>query len=267
MSSIHPTAIIEPGAQIGDNVSIGAYCFVGAEVELGDGVDLKSHAVVARRTRIGPNTHIFPFASVGHQPQDLKFAGESSELVIGANTVIREHATLNPGTAGGGLITRVGNNCLIMVGAHVAHDCQIGNHAILTNNATLGGHVNVAEHAIIGGMSAVHQFVRIGAHAMVGGMTGVENDVIPYGSVVGNRAYLSGLNIVGLKRRGFSRDDIHRLRNAYRLLFAQEGTQQERMDDVAELFADSAVVMDIIAFMRADSSRAMCQPKLGSATA
>ncbi len=267
MSSIHPTAIIEPGAQIGDNVSIGAYCFVGAEVELGDGVDLKSHAVVARRTRIGPNTHIFPFASVGHQPQDLKFAGESSELVIGANTVIREHATLNPGTAGGGLITRVGNNCLIMVGAHVAHDCQIGNHVILTNNATLGGHVNVAEHAIIGGMSAVHQFVRIGAHAMVGGMTGVENDVIPYGSVVGNRAYLSGLNIVGLKRRGFSRDDIHRLRNAYRLLFAQEGTQQERMDDVAELFADSAVVMDIIAFMRADSSRAMCQPKLGSATA
>ena len=267
MSSIHPTAIIEPGAQIGDNVSIGAYCFVGAEVELGDGVDLKSHAVVARRTRIGPNTHIFPFASVGHQPQDLKFAGESSELVIGANTVIREHATLNPGTAGGGLITRVGNNCLIMVGAHVAHDCQIGNHVILTNNATLGGHVNVAEHAIIGGMSAVHQFVRIGAHAMVGGMTGVENDVIPYGSVVGNRAYLSGLNIVGLKRRGFSRDDIHRLRNAYRLLFAQEGTQQERMDNVAELFADSAVVMDIIAFMRADSSRAMCQPKLGSATA
>jgi UDP-N-acetylglucosamine acyltransferase len=267
MPSIHPTAIIESGASIGEDVSIGAYCFVGAEVELADGVDLKSHVVVARRTRIGPNTHIYPFASVGHQPQDLKFAGESSELVIGANTVIREHATLNPGTKGGGLVTRVGNNCLVMVGAHVAHDCQIGNHVILTNNATLGGHVSVAEHAIIGGMSAVHQFVRIGAHAMVGGMTGVENDVIPYGSVVGNRAYLSGLNIVGLKRRGFSRDNIHQLRNAYRLLFAQEGTQQERMDDVAELFADSRVVMDIIAFMRTDSSRAVCQPKSGSATA
>jgi len=265
VSTIHPSAIVESGAKIGEGASIGPYCWIGSNVELADGVDLRSHVVVAGRTRIGPNTHVFPFASVGHQPQDLKFTGEDSELVIGANTVIREHATLNPGTRGGGLVTRVGNNCVIMVGAHVAHDCQLGNHVILVNNATLGGHVTMGDFAIVGGMSAVHQFVRIGMHAMVGGMSGVENDVIPYGSAIGNRAFLSGLNIVGLKRRGFGREKIHQLRNAYRLLFAEEGTLQERIDDVAQLFADNAVVMDIVEFMRVDTSRAVCQPKIDRA--
>ena len=261
MSSIHSTAIIEDGAAIGDDVTIGPYCVVGSNVELEDGVELKSHAIVVGHTRIGPNTHVFPFASIGHQPQDLKFAGEPSELEIGANCVIREHATLNPGTKGGGMVTRLGNNCVVMIGAHVAHDCQIGNHVILVNNATLGGHVSIADYAIVGGMSGVHQFVRIGAHAMIGGMSGVENDVIPYGSVMGNRAYLSGLNIVGLKRRGFARDQIQQLRNAYRLLFAEEGTLQERIDDVAELFVDNDAVMAIVNFMQADSSRSVCQPK------
>ena len=261
MSSIHSTAIIEDGAAIGDDVTIGPYCVVGSNVELEDGVELKSHAIVVGRTRIGPNTHVFPYASVGHQPQDLKFAGEPSKLEIGANCVIREHATLNPGTKGGCMVTRLGNNCVVMIGAHVAHDCQIGNHVILVNNATLGGHVSIADYAIVGGMSGVHQFVRIGAHAMIGGMSGVESDVIPYGSVMGNRAYLSGLNIVGLKRRGFARDQIQQLRNAYRLLFAEEGTLQERIDDVAELFVDNDAVMAIVNFMQADSSRSVCQPK------
>jgi UDP-N-acetylglucosamine acyltransferase len=265
MGEIHPTALIEEGARLGEDVAVGPYCCVGAGVEISDGVRLHSHVVVTGRTSIGPNTRIFPFASIGHQPQDLKYAGEESELIIGANNIIREHVTMNPGTRGGGMVTRVGNNCLFMVGAHVAHDCVIDDHAILVNNATLGGHVEVGAYAIIGGLSAVHQFVRIGAHAMVGGMSGVEHDVIPYGSVVGNRAYLSGLNIVGVKRRGFSRDDIHTLRNAYRLLFAQEGTMQERLDDVAEMFADSEMVMDIVDFMRTDSSRAVCQPKLDRA--
>ena len=265
MSEHHPTALIEQGARLGEDVSIGPYCCVGSDVELGPGVRLHSHVVLAGRTSIGPNTTIFPFASVGHQPQDLKYAGEDSELIVGANNIIREHVTMNPGTEGGGMVTRVGNNCLFMVGAHVAHDCVIGDHVILVNNATLGGHVVIGDYAIVGGLSAVHQFVRIGAHAMVGGMSGVENDVIPYGSVVGNRAYLSGLNIVGIKRRGFSREEIHTLRNAYRLLFAQEGTMQERLDDVAEMFADNEVVMDIVTFMRADSSRSVCQPKLDRA--
>lgn len=261
MTEIHPTAIIEQTARLGDGVVVGPYCCVGAAVELGDGVRLRSHVVVDGQTTIGPNTHVFPFASIGHPPQDLKYKGEESELVIGANNVIREHVTMNPGTAGGGLTTRIGNNCLFMVGAHVAHDCDVGNHVILANNATLGGHVAVADYAILGGLSAVHQYCRIGRHAMIGGMSGVENDVIPYGSVTGNRARLDGLNIVGLRRRGFSRSDVAELRKAYRLLFAQEGTMAERLDDVAEMYKDNDAVMEIVGFIRSESSRAICQPK------
>ncbi len=265
MTEIHPMAVVEDGARIGDNVAIGPYCTVGAEAELGDGTVLMSHVVVNGRTTIGANTKVFPFASIGLPPQDLKYKGEPSRLEIGCNNIIREHVTMNPGTEGGGMLTSIGNNCLFMVGAHVAHDCWIGDHAILVNNATLGGHVKVDEWAIIGGLSAVHQFVRIGRHAMVGGMTGVENDVIPYGSVMGNRARLQGLNIIGLKRRNFSRDVIHALRNAYRLLFAQEGTMSERLDDVSELLHDNEPVMEIVEFIRVDSSRSICQPSLEDA--
>ena len=221
--------------------------------------------VLDGRTTIGANCRIYPFASIGHCPQDLKYSGEPSRLEIGANNVIREHVTINPGTKGGGMLTRVGNNCLFMVGAHVAHDCVIEDNAILVNNATLGGHVRVGEWGIIGGLSAVHQFVRIGKHSMIGGMSGIEHDVIPYGSVIGNRAKLSGLNIVGLKRRGFSREEIHDLRKAYRLIFALEGTLAERLDDVAEDFGQNEPVMEIVDFIRADSARAICQPALEDA--
>ncbi len=265
MNTIHPTSVIEDGAKIGDNVSIGPYSTVGPDVTLDDGVTLLSHVVVAGKTTIGANTKVFPFASIGHQPQDLKYKGEASELVIGCNNVIREHVTMNPGTEGGGMKTQVGNNCLFMVGSHVAHDCMIGDHVILVNNATLGGHVSIDEWAIIGGLSAVHQFVRIGRHAMIGGMSGVEKDVIPYGSITGNRARLHGLNVVGLKRRNFSRDTIHALRNAYRLLFAPEGTMAERLEDVAELMKDVEPVMEIVDFIRADTSRSICQPSMEDA--
>jgi len=265
MSDIHPTAIIEDGAEIGDSVTIGPYCIIGPKVRLDDGVTLMPHVVINGDTAIGANTRIFPFASIGHQPQDLKYKGEPSRLEIGCNNVIREHVTMNPGTEGGGMLTKIGNNCLFMVGAHVAHDCQISDHVIMVNNATLGGHVRIDEWAIVGGLSAVHQFVRIGRHAMIGGMSGIENDVIPYGSVIGNRARLQGLNIVGLKRRNFSRDVIHALRNAYRLLFAPEGTMAERLDDVAESMHDNEPVMEIVNFIRADSSRAICQPNLDDA--
>ena len=261
MTEIHATAIIEEGARLGEGAVVGPYCCVGGTVELGDGVRLHSHVVVAGKTTIGPNTHVFPFASIGHPPQDLKYKGEESELVIGANNIIREHATMNPGTAGGGMITRIGNNCLFMVGAHVAHDCNIANHVILANSATLAGHVAIDDYAILGGLSAVHQFCRIGRHAMIGGMSGVENDVIPYGSVTGNRARLDGLNIVGLRRRGFSRSEVAAMRKAYRLLFAHEGTMAERLEDVAEMYKDNNAVMDIVGFIRSDSSRAICQPK------
>ena len=265
MADIHPTAIVEDGARMGDNVAIGPYCVVGPEVELDDGVTLLSHVVVGGRTSIGSNTRIFPFASIGLPPQDLKYKGEASRLEIGCNNIIREQVTMNPGTEGGGMVTRIGNNCLFMVSSHVAHDCQIGDHVILVNNATMGGHVVIGEWAILGGLSAVHQFVRVGRHSMVGGMSGVENDIIPYGSVMGNRARLSGLNVVGLKRRGFSREVIHALRNAYRLLFAPEGTMTERLNDLAELMPDIEPVMEIIEFIRADSSRSICQPQLDDA--
>ncbi|HLF58893.1 MAG TPA: acyl-ACP--UDP-N-acetylglucosamine O-acyltransferase [Alphaproteobacteria bacterium] len=265
MANIHPTAIVEPGASIGADVVIGPYCCIGSEVELGDRVRLHSHIVVTGRTKVGADTQIYPFASIGHPPQDLKYKGEPSALEIGRNNVIREHVTMNPGTEGGGMVTRVGDECLFMVGCHVAHDCRIGHHVILANNATLGGHVAIGDYAILGGLSAVHQFVRIGPHAMIGGMSGVEQDVIPYGSVMGDRARLSGLNIIGLKRRGFSRDNIHALRTAYRLLFAQEGAITERLDDVTEMFAGNETVMEIVSFMRAESARGVCQPKSGNA--
>ncbi len=260
MAQIHPTAIVEPGARLDDTVAIGPYCHVGGDVALADGVTLHAHVVVAGRTTIGANTRIFPFASIGHQPQDLKYAGEASQLVIGRDNVIREHVTMNPGTTGGGMVTRVGDRCLFMVGAHVAHDCQVGDNVVMANNATLAGHVVVADYAILGGLSAVHQFVRIGQNAMIGGMSGVERDVIPYGSVMGDRARLSGVNIVGMQRRGFSREEIQALRNAFQLLFADAGTLSERVDEVAERFAEFRPVRDIIDFIRADSSRAICQP-------
>lgn len=262
-ATIHQTAIIDPAAVIGEGVIIGPYCVVGAEVKLGDGVRLHSHVVVDGRTEIGEETEIFPFASIGTQPQDLKYNGEPSKLIIGRKNRIREHVTMNPGTEGGGMETRVGDNGLFMVGVHVAHDCIVGNNVIMANNATLAGHVIVEDFAIIGGLSAVHQFVRIGKHAMVGGMSGVENDVIPYGSVMGDRARLSGLNIVGLKRRGFNKDDVHHLRRAYRMLFADEGTMGERVQDVAKLFDGNSGVMEIVEFMAASSSRGITQPKSG----
>ncbi len=261
MSNIHPTAIIEKGAKITGTAKVGAFCVVGSEVTLEEGVELISHVSIGGPTSIGENTKIFPFASIGHIPQDLKYKGEKSRLVIGKNNIIREHVTMNPGTQGGGMLTQVGDNCLFMVGAHVAHDCRIGNNVIMANNATLGGHVFVDDYAIIGGLAAVHQFVRIGKHAIVGGMSGVENDVIPYGSVIGERASLAGLNLVGLKRRNFDRETIHALRNAYKMLFeADSGTLFERSAKVQEAFNKVAPVQEIIDFMEDKGARSLCTP-------
>ena len=258
---IHPSAIIEDGARLGADVTVGPFSVVGAHVELGDGVALDSHVVVTGRTTIGARTRIFPFASIGHQPQDLKYKGEPSTLTVGTDCMIREHVTINPGTEGGGMETVVGNHCLLMAGAHVAHDCRLGDHVIMANCGTLAGHVEVGPFAFVGGLSAVHQFVRIGTGAMIGGMSGVESDVIPYGLVMGNRAHLSGLNIVGLKRRGFTREQIQSLRSAYRLLFAPEGTLQERLTDVAESFAGNEAVAMILQFMQAETQRSFCTPR------
>ena len=261
MSRIHATAIVAPGAVLAESVVIGPYCIVGENVTLDARVTLRAHAVVDGDTTIGEGTRIFPFASIGLEPQDLKYRGERSKLVVGRNNTIREHVTMNPGTEGGGMVTRVGDDCLFMVGAHVAHDCQIGDHVIMANNATLAGHVVVEEYAVLGGLCAVHQHVRIGKHAMIGGMSGVERDVIPYGQVMGDRARLCGLNIIGMQRRGFSREDIQGLRNAYQFLFSSDGTLSDRVSETAERFSGIGPVDDIIEFIRADSNRAICQPK------
>ena len=261
MVEIHESSVVEASAKLGAGVLVGPFCLIGKDVVLEDGVKLLSHVVVIGRTRIGRNKEIYPFASIGHRPQDMKYKGEPSRLEIGNNNMIREYVTMQPGTEGGGMVTKVSDNCLFMAGAHVAHDCIIGTNVIMANNATLAGHVKVDDHAIIGGLAAVHQFCRIGHHAMIGGMSGVEHDVIPYGSVMGDRARLSGLNIVGMKRRGISRDDIHTLRTAYRLLFAEEGTMAERVEDVVQVHGGNPLVMDIVAFIRDESTRAICHPR------
>ena len=261
MNEIHPTSIIENGAEIGEDAKIGPFCCIGPNVKIGARVELKSHVVLGGRTEIGDDCKVFPFASIGLQPQDLKFGGEKSTLSIGDRNIVREYVTMKPGTEGGGLATEIGNDNLFMVGAHVAHDCTVGSNVVIANNATLAGHVIVEDYAIIGGLAAIHQFCRIGRHAMVGGMSGVENDIIPYGSVMGGRAWLSGLNLIGLKRRGFSKDEIQSLRLAYRQLFADEGLLSERIEDVADQFPDVDAVREIVEFMRAESQRGLTQPK------
>lgn len=260
MPDIHPSAIVHPKAEIADAVEIGPYCTVGAKAKLHEGVRLISHVVIEGNTEVGAHSQVHPFAVLGHPPQHLAYKGEDVRLSIGKNTVVREHVTMHPGTPMGHGETVVGDNGLFMVGSHVAHDCTVGDHAVFANNATLGGHVVVGHHVIIGGLAAVHQYSRIGNHAFIGGMAAVPNDVIPYGSVQGNHAHLAGLNIVGLKRRGFTREQIHDLRNAYRLLFAWEGTFQERIEDVAAEYGHIPEVMEIIDFIRAGKNRSICMP-------
>jgi UDP-N-acetylglucosamine acyltransferase len=261
--AVHRSACVEPGAQLGAGVEVGPFCHVGARVVLGEGVRLTSHVSVAGDTNVGARTRIFPFASIGHEPQDLKYRGEPVSLTIGQDCIIREGVTMNPGTAGGGSRTIVGARCAFLANAHVAHDCRLGDDIILSNNVMLAGHCQIGDFAIVSGGAAAHQFVRIGAHAFVGGLAGVENDVIPYGIALGNRAALAGLNIVGLKRRGFSRESIHDLRRAYRALFAPEGTLKERVEDVAVEFAAHTEVQQILDFLREGGERAICMPRAG----
>jgi UDP-N-acetylglucosamine acyltransferase len=256
---VHPTALVEDGAELAQDVEIGPFCVVGPQVKLAAGVKLISHVVVTGRTSIGARTSLFPFASIGHQPQDLKYKGEASSLTVGSDCTIREGVTMNPGTAGGGMQTVVGDRCAFLANSHVGHDCRVGNNVVFSNNVMLAGHCSIGDFAILGGGAAVIQFARVGAHAFLGGMSGLENDLIPYGMALGNRAQLSGLNIIGLQRRGFAREDIHTLRRAYRLLFADEGTLLERLDDVEEEF-DHPIVKEIVAFIRAGGKRSLCVP-------
>jgi UDP-N-acetylglucosamine acyltransferase len=263
--TIHPTAVVEDGARLGADVEIGPFCHIGPQTTLGDRARLISHVSVAGATTVGAGAVIFPFASIGHPPQDLKYRGEPNRLTIGEDCLIREGVTMNPGTAGGGSETIVGPRCVFLANAHVGHDCRIGEGVILSNNVMLAGHCQIGDFANIGGGAAAHQFVRIGAHAFVGGLAGVEHDVIPFGLALGNRAALAGLNVVGLKRRGFSHETIHELRRAYKMLFNGGGTLKERVGDVAEAFAGQEAVLQIVAFLRQGGDRAMCVPRAGKA--
>jgi UDP-N-acetylglucosamine acyltransferase len=260
--TIHPTALVETGAQVDPTATIGPYCCIGPQVTIGPGVTLFSHVTISGITEIGEGTQIYPFASIGYPPQDLKYEGEPSRLIIGKKNILREYVTIQPGTKGGGMLTQVGDHNLFMVGVHIAHDCRIGNHIVMANNATLAGHVSVGDRAIIGGLSGIRQFVRIGAHAMIGGLSGVENDVIPFGMVVGERGYLSGLNLVGLKRLGLPRDDIHLLRGIYRDLFKETTPFTERLEEIERKFSDNSQVMTILAFIKQDSERSLCMPRV-----
>ena len=262
MNNIHSTAIVSPKAELGNNIFIGPYCIINENVKINDNCKFLANVYMEGNTTVGANCTFYPFSTIGTKPQDLKYKGEKSELMIGNNNTIREHVTINPGTSGGGLITSIGNNCLLMVGCHVAHDCKIENNVILVNNASLAGHVTIEDFAIIGALSGVHQFCRIGKHSMIGAMSGIDSDVIPYGTVLGNRAFLSGLNIIGLKRRGFSKDIIQDLKKAYGVLFvSNEGTISDRIKEVSEDFSKNIPVMEIVDFLTKEKSRSICKPR------
>jgi len=256
---IHKTAIVDPKAKISSSVNIGPYSIIGPNVEIGKDTDINSHVSIACHTKIGKNNKIYPFASIGNDPQDLKFKGEISSLEIGDNNKIREYVSINPGTDGGSGVTKIGNNCLFMVSSHVAHDCNIGNNIVVVNNVAIGGHVHIEDNAIIGGNSAVHQFIRIGKFAMIGGMCAVIRDVIPYGLVHGNRSILQGINLIGLRRNNISNQDITLLSNAYKELFKSENLS-ENLKNLSDDFKKNNLVMEILEFLQKDKKRPICTP-------
>jgi UDP-N-acetylglucosamine acyltransferase len=256
---IHNTSIISKKAKIGNNVKIGPFCNIGELVELEDNVDLVSNIHIEGNTKVGKGTKIFPFASLGTAPQDLKYNNEANSLIIGENNTIREYVTINPGTDGGGGKTIVGNNCLFMISSHVAHDCKVGNNVIIANNVPLGGHVIIEDSVVIGGNSAVQQFTRIGRLAMIGGMTGVLKDVIPFGLSVGNRNYLQGLNLIGLRRKNYENKKIMDLDKAYKSIFLSKNLH-ENLSKISTEFKDNELVNEVVNFIAKDKKRPICIP-------
>jgi UDP-N-acetylglucosamine acyltransferase len=257
---IHKTAVIDLKAKISKNVKIGPFCYVGSDVILDENVELISNVHIQGNTKVGKGTRIFPFASIGTQPQDLKFRGEKNSLEIGQNNLIREYVTINPGTEGGGSKTIVGNNCLFMISSHIAHDCKIGNNVIIANNVPLGGHVTIEDSVVIGGNSAVQQFTRIGRMAMIGGMTGVLKDVIPFGLSIGNRNYLQGLNLIGLRRQKYENKKIMGLNEAYKKIFSSKNLH-ENLTKINGDYKNNELVKEVINFIEKDKKRPICSPQ------
>ena len=256
---IHNSSIIDKNAYVSRKVKIGPFCYIGANVKLEDNVELVSNVHIEGNTTIGTGTKIFPFASIGTQPQDLKFKGEKTFLEIGKNNLIREYVTINPGTAGGGSKTIIGDNCLFMISSHIAHDCIIGNNVIIANNVPLGGHVTIEDSVVIGGNSAVQQFTRIGRLAMIGGMTGVLKDVIPFGLSIGNRNYLQGLNLIGLRRQKYDNQKIMGLDKAFKDIFASKNLH-ENLSKINGEYKDNELVGEVIKFIEKDKKRPICSP-------
>ncbi len=257
---IHKSSVIDKKAKISKNVKVGPFCYIGPNVELHENVELISNVHIEGNTKIGKGTKIFPFASIGTQPQDLKFNNETNSLSIGENNIIREYVTVNPGTKGGGLQTVIGNNCLFMISSHVAHDCRIGDNVIIANNVPLGGHVIVEDNVVIGGNSAVQQFTRIGRLAMIGGMTGVLKDVAPFGLSIGNRNYLQGLNLIGLRRKKYDNKKILGLDKAYKEIFASKNLH-ENLSTINGQYKDNELVTEVIRFIEKDKKRPICSPQ------
>jgi UDP-N-acetylglucosamine acyltransferase len=256
---INKTAIVDKNAQIHPSVKIGPYSVIGPNVEIGEDVIIHSHVNISGNTKIGKKNIIYPFASIGNDPQDLKYNGEKTLLEIGDNNKFREYVTVNPGTVGGGGITKIGNNCLFMISSHIAHDCNVGDHVIIANNVPLGGHVTIEDNVVIGGNSAVQQFTRIGKMAMIGGMTGVLHDVIPYGLSIGNRNSLQGLNLIGLRRAKFENKDILGLSEAYKQIFATKNIN-ENISKLNGSFQENPLVKNVIDFITKDKKRSICTP-------
>ena len=252
---IHPGAVVEPGAQLGSGVQIGPFCHVGPEVVLGDGVELKAHVSITGATTVGPGTRIYPFAALGYEPQNLRHKGGRTTLEIGSGCTIRESVTIHAGSDSSGGRTVIGDDCYLMNFSHVAHDCTVGRGVTFANGATLAGHCEIGDFVTIGGLSAVHQFVRIGHHAFVGGMSGVAGDVIPFGMVMGNRARLRGLNVIGMKRSGMPKSEIQALRAAYRMVFDRSRPMEEGLAEARARFADSGIVEDVTEFLAARGRR------------
>ncbi len=256
---IDKNSLVHQNAKISDTAEIGPYVVIGKDVEIGENVKIHSHVNISGNTKIGNNTKIYPFASIGNDPQDLKYNNEETKLIIGSDNKIREYVTIHPGTAGGGGITEIGNNCLFMISSHIAHDCRVGNNVIIANNVPLGGHVTIEDNVVIGGNSAVQQFTRIGQMAMIGGMTGVLNDVIPYGLSIGNRNYLQGLNLIGLRRANFENKDILGLTEAYKEIFATKNLT-ENLSKLNGEFKENPLVKNVIEFITKDKKRSICTP-------
>ena len=256
---IHKTSVIDNKSKIASSAKVGPYTVIGPNVEIGNDVEIHSHVNISGNTKIGDGTKIFPFASIGTDPQDLKYNGENTKLEIGKNNKIREYVTINPGTSGGGGLTKIGDNCLFMISSHIAHDCNIGNNVIIANNVPLGGHVTIEDNVVIGGNSAVQQFTRIGKLAMIGGMTGVLNDVIPFGLSIGNRNYLQGLNLIGLRRSNYDNKDILGLIEAYKEIFLTENLN-ENLSKLNGTFKENPLVKEVINFIMKDKKRSICTP-------